>query len=292
MTASTVDESFDWLADLLTSLYVRVDDALPKRKQGRPPLVTDAELICLAIAQVLLRCASEARFHRLWLTRLRPLFPTRIDLSQYNRRVRGLAAQILLVLNLLVDDAGARERTYRLLDSTPVPCGKSRTTALRSALRGQANYGYCASHSRFYWGFRLFLHCTSDGWPIGFELADPKTGERVIGLEVLAQNDQRGHLTFLDDGFKGRDFELGSAAGGATLCFKQARRDPVHAGFRLRIESVFWTLKDQLSLEAHGGRTDLGVITRILQRLAALAAGLWHNQNIGRPGRSLIAYDH
>jgi len=26
--------------------------------------------------------------------------------------------------------------------------------------------------------------------------------------------------------------------------------------------------------------------------LLALAAGLWHNQNIGDPGRHLTAYDH
>jgi hypothetical protein len=35
-----------------------------------------------------------------------------------------------------------------------------------------------------------------------------------------------------------------------------------------------------------------GLITRIAQRLLALAAGLWHNQNIGDPGRHLTAYDH
>ncbi len=293
MTALTVAEPVNGLDDLLTSLYVRVDDDLTQPKAGRPPKLTDAEIICLAIAQVLLRCASEARFHRLWLVRLGHLFPTRIDLSQYNRRVRALAPQILLVLNLLVDDADARERVYRLLDSTPVPCGKSRSTALRSDLRGDANYGYCASHSRFYWGFRLFLHCTADGWPIGFELADPKTGERVIGLEVLSQNDQRDRLTVLDLGFKGREFEAAAAAGGTNLLFPSGRRsDPAVSGFRLRIEGVFWTLKDQLSLEIHGARTSAGVVARVLQRLAALAAALWHNQNEGRPGRSLIAYDH
>src|ERR1039457_5646977 len=188
MTALTLADAGRNLDDLIISLYVRLDDAMLAHRFGRPPKLTDPEIICLAIAQVLLQCSSEARFHRLWLTRLGHLFPTRIDLSQYNRRVRALAPQILFALNLLVDDAGARGHDFRLIDSTPVPCGKSRKTALRSALRGSADSGYCAAHSRYYWGFRLFLHCTADGWPIGFELADPKTGERVIGLEVLDQN--------------------------------------------------------------------------------------------------------
>ncbi|HVA29674.1 MAG TPA: IS982 family transposase, partial [Gaiellaceae bacterium] len=58
------------------------------------------------------------------------------------------------------------------------------------------------------------------------------------------------------------------------------------------IESVFDTLKGQLSLEQHGAHTMPGLITRIAQRLLALAAGLWHNRQTGNPGRHLTAYDH
>ena len=59
------------------------------------------------------------------------------------------------------------------------------------------------------------------------------------------------------------------------------------------IEAIFDTLKDQLGLERHGGRTPAGVFTRIAQRLLALAAAIWHNWRIGATDkRSLIAYDH
>ena len=50
--------------------------------------------------------------------------------------------------------------------------------------------------------------------------------------------------------------------------------------------------KVTLSLERHGAHTMPGLLTRISQRLLALAAGLWHNWNIGDPGRHLTAYDH
>ena len=59
----------------------------------------------------------------------------------------------------------------RLIDATPVPCGTSRETVKRSDLAGHAGYGYCASHSRFYWGLKLYLSppatgCRSCGaWP-------------------------------------------------------------------------------------------------------------------------------
>ena len=59
------------------------------------------------------------------------------------------------------------------------------------------------------------------------------------------------------------------------------------------MESVFWTLKGQLGLERHGGRTDQGVFARVAQRLLALTAAIWHNWLTGAPRkRSLVAYDH
>lgn len=59
------------------------------------------------------------------------------------------------------------------------------------------------------------------------------------------------------------------------------------------IESVNDTLKGQLNLEQHGGRTIEGVAIRVAQRVLAMAAGIWHNNKTGAPvTRSLIAFDH
>ncbi len=62
---------------------------------------------------------------------------------------------------------------------------------------------------------------------------------------------------------------------------------------RQLIESVNDTLKGQLDLELHGGRTPEGVGARIAQRILALTAAIWHNRLTGQPvTRSLTAYDH
>ncbi|MEU6038655.1 hypothetical protein ABZ801_24920 [Actinomadura sp. NPDC047616] len=62
---------------------------------------------------------------------------------------------------------------------------------------------------------------------------------------------------------------------------------------RQLIESVNDTLKGQLHLEQHGGRTFEGVAVRVAQRILAMAAAIWHNHHTGQPvTRSLIAYDH
>ena len=53
------------LNTLLTALYVRIDDYLAaRRRAGRPPRLTDSELLTLAVAQVLLGVRSEARWLR------------------------------------------------------------------------------------------------------------------------------------------------------------------------------------------------------------------------------------
>ncbi|MEU9829342.1 hypothetical protein AB0D81_29910 [Micromonospora chersina] len=62
---------------------------------------------------------------------------------------------------------------------------------------------------------------------------------------------------------------------------------------RQRIESVNQSLKGQLDLEQHGGRTSAGVAVRVLQRILTMTAAIWHNWHTGQPVlRSLIAYDH
>jgi hypothetical protein len=56
---------------------------------------------------------------------------------------------------------------------------------------------------------------------------------------------------------------------------------------------IIWTLKNQLGLEHHGGRVPAGLWARIVQRMLALNAAIWHNWAIGASvKRSLIAYDH
>ena len=78
---------------LLISLYVLVDDLLPARRRfGRPPRISDSELICLAVAQVLLDCPNERRFLRLAKRRLGHLFPYIPGQSGFNKRLRRAGA--------------------------------------------------------------------------------------------------------------------------------------------------------------------------------------------------------
>ncbi len=288
------------LADLdalVTALYVRVDDLLPARpRRGRPPRISDAELIALAVAQVFLGCPNDRRFLALARRRLGHLFPYLPQQPGYNKRLRRLAPAIAWTIGALARESASFYDGLRLLDSTPVPCGASRETARRSELAGVASYGWCRSQSRYFWGFRLYLLCAPDGMPICFELAPANAPERQVAAEMLCRVELEGYTVVADKGFAGAEFEAHMAALGARFLRPDRKGERARHGslgaVRQWIESVFWTCKGQLALERHGGRTLTGVCVRVALRLLALAAGLVHNQSIGQPGRHFSAYGY
>ena len=178
--------------------------------------------------------------------------------------------QIVRALEMIALDAPSRGDQLRLLDSTPIPCAASRTTVKRSALAGIAGYGYCASHSRYFWGFRLYVLCTPDRMPFGFELAPADAPEREVAAEVLARAHRPGDTIITDKGFAGTEFEQLVLDLGCRL-IRPDRRDEPHrhgnlGGIRQWIEAIIWSAKDKLSLERHGARTLPGLIARISPR--------------------------
>jgi hypothetical protein len=293
------------LNTLLTALYVRIDDYLAGRvRAGRPPRLTDSELLTLAVAQVLLGVRSEARWLRLVPAALPGAFPYLPGQSGYNKRLRGALPLLKRTMRLLAADTDLWTDPVWLVDSTPVECVRSRPAVLRSDLAGIAGYSYCASHSRWFWGLRLHLVCTPAGLPVTWALADPKLDERQVLMCMLDVDadllaERPGLLLLADKGYISAELDDYLRARGADLLRPSYRNRAPRPGqqllapIRQLIESVYDTLKGQLDLELHNGRSLTGVTVRVAQRLLALTAAIWHNRATGQPvTRSLIAYDH
>src|SRR3954463_16797323 len=159
------------LNTLLTALYVRIDDYLGRRcSTGRPPKLTDAELLTLAVAQVLLGVRSEARWLGAGHPALPGAFPYLPGQYGYNKRLRAALPLLQRLIRVLAADTDLWADPVWLVDSTPVECARSRPTVAPSGLAGVARSGYCASHSRFFWGLRLHLVCTPAGLPVTWAL--------------------------------------------------------------------------------------------------------------------------
>jgi hypothetical protein len=300
------------LDTLATALYARIDDELKaspwlapwRPKVGIRPTLSDAELLTLAVMSALLGYTSERR----WLRRVdrdfRGLFPYVPRQSGYGKRLRAASSLLTGMVRVLARDTSLWSDDVWLVDSTPVGCGCSRETAKRSDLAGWAQYGYCASHSRYFWGLRLHLVCTLSGLPILFALTGAKADERETLRDMLDTAPDvtachPGQTIIADKNYYGREFENDLTERHLNLLRPARKGEPERAGahlfkpLRQVIESINQTFKGQLDLERHGGKTPAGVTVRVLIRILALTAVVWHNDRTGQPvKRSLTAYDH
>lgn len=282
------------LETLVVAAYVFAT-SLSIPRPGPAGLITDQELIALAVAQAVTGLASDRQFLGMVRRLLPGWFAHLPDQTQFNRRLRRLTPQITAV-QLMVAELIA-EGQVRLVDGTLISCANYPGCAKHSEFAPDAAYGYCPSKSRFVWGMRLVVICDRNGVPVGYDLVGPKTGQERESAWRLASA-HPDSLLFADGGFWGAEYQNAIELIDVQLItpekHKLGQRPPseiAKARIRLVIESVFSNLKRQMRLEEHLAKTIPGLAQRIVQRLLALTLGIYLNIHAGRPPRALAAYD-
>jgi transposase len=292
------------LADLdllLTMVFYTADNLLPAGKANARRSLSDSEVVTLLVAQAIMGITSDRRFVKIARKHLVHLFPGLVGQSGLHKRRARLADALEQVMAALAQECPGYWDQLVLLDSTPVECARSRETVKRAGagrlddpIANAAGYGYCRSHSRFFYGMRLHTAFGLDGTPRAIRLVGAERPEREVALELLPGTLRGGETVIADKGYAGREFAAAIAALGATLV-RPARTDEPRPGphvspLRQRVESIYWTAKDLLTLERHGARTLRNLRARILQRLLALTACVYLNHWLGRPTRALVDY--
>ena len=282
------------LEALVVAAYVFADEYPVPARGGRRPLISDAELVALAVAQAAIGISSDRQFLGLIGRVLPGWFPHLPCQSQYNRRLRGLVELISIVQQRLarwLDSGGVRLSDGTLLGVASYP-GCQR----RSEFAGFAWFGFAKSQHRFVYGVRLVLLTDDRGLPLGYTVVPANEKEYEPLADLLTGTPSE--VVIADKGFWGRDYATRLAAGGTTLLTPDRTRtdDNEHrerqlASTRLVIESVFANLKQQMRLEHHLAKTPAGLALRIAQRILALTLGILLNTLTGRPARALAAYD-
>src|SRR3990170_512282 len=279
---------------LLISVYCTADDLLPERPGNARRRLSDAEIVTLCVAQVLMGIPSDRRFLRAARRQLGHLFSHLPTQDALHKRRARLAETIEWLCGVFAQRSPGARDDLLLLDSTPVECGRSLETARLSQLAEICGYGYSRSHSRWFWGMRLHLACAPDGTPRAAALVAADRPEREVALTLLPRALAGGETIVCDKGYSGSEFAASVARLGATVVRparkNEAERSPHLAPIRQRIESVFFTCKDLLSLERHGARTPRNLFARIAVRLLALAACISLNHQLGRPSRAIADY--
>jgi Transposase DDE domain len=279
---------------LCISVYCTADDLLPQRPRNARRRLCDAEIVTLCVAQVLMGIPSDRRFLRAARRQLSHLFPQLPSQDALHKRRARLAETIEWLIGVFAAQSPGSRDHLLLLDSTPVECGRSLETTRRSQLADVCGYSYSRSHSRWFWGMRLHLACALDGTPRAAALVSADRPEREVALTLLPRALAGGETIVCDKGYAGREFATAVAALGAAVLRPPRQTEPQTgprlAPIRQRIESVFWTCKDLLTLERHGARTPRNLFARIAIRLLALAACISLNHQLGRPSRAIADY--
>ena len=290
------------LDSFLTALYVSIDDwwqahHLPTaRKLGRPALLSDSEVLTLAILAQWPRFRSERDFWRFARAHLRCYFPKLCSQGQFNRRVRALEPEMRALQRVLAEDIVAELSTvYHVLDTTLVPAIVRVRACRKGLFAGQATFGRSASKTEWIYGFKVALVVSPEGVVTSFGLAPAASDERPIGDALVASDRHDAYLA--DKGFAGVEWERRwleeyGALVAATPKNNEHRAWPKAdrrwaSGKRQIIEGVIGQLKDFFGLERHRAKTLGGLLARVAAKIAAYTCGQRMNEGLGRPLRHL-----
>src|SRR4051794_23310844 len=174
---------------LCITVYCRADDLLPERRRNARRRLSDAEIVTLCVAQVLMGIPSDRRFLRAARRQLGHLFPVLPRQDALHKRRARLAETIEWLLAGFAAPSPRPSDDLVLLDSTPGGWGRSLEAARRSQLADACGYGYgySRSHSRWFWGMWLHLACAADGTPKAATLIGADRPERDVALALLGR---------------------------------------------------------------------------------------------------------
>jgi hypothetical protein len=291
------------LDSFLVSLYVLVEDwwhehhpsSVRKRKPGRPALLSDPEVITLAILAQWPRFRSERDFWRFASAHLRPYFPNLCTQSQFNRRVRVLEPELRALQRTFAGELCEPSALYRVLDTTLVPAVVRVRASRKGLFCGQASFGRSASKTEWIYGFKVALVVDPEGVVSAFGLAPASSDERPIGEALIAEDLHEAYLA--DKGFTGVEWErhwlerygalvAATPKDNSRRAWSKADRRWA-AGKRQIIEGVICQLKDFFGLERHRAKTLAGLLARLAAKVAAYTCGQRINGSLGRPLRHL-----
>jgi Transposase DDE domain len=289
------------LDSFLVSLYVLVDDWWQEhhpssaRKPGRPALLSDPEVITLAILAQWPRFRSERDFWRFASAHLRPYFPNLCTQSQFNRRVRALEPELRALQRAFAGQIAEPSAVYRVLDTTLVPAVVRVRASRKGLFCGQASFGRSASKTEWVYGFKVALVVDPDGVITAFGLASASSDERPIGEALIAEDLHEAYLA--DKGFTGVEWERHCSERYGALVAATPKNNSRRAwskedrrwaaGKRQIIEGVICQLKDFFGLERHRAKTLCGLLARLAAKVAAYTCGQRINDSLGRPLRHL-----
>lgn len=273
---------------LLITIYCMVDDILQQphmamllERTGRKPKSPDTALLSLAIFQEFSGIRDEDDYWNYVRGELACYFPGQlVDRSQYHRRKKNLSQLINRIRHSLLEtfSGPGYPRVIDCLGTSVITA----TKFFRSQSFPNAGIGYCASKRLYYAGYKTATIVSPAGFIEDFVTDSAHVHDAPCGEAVLAVQGQGLYLG--DKGFIFRpevkeDLE---EKGVYVITPQRSNMKPATTlqqqrllkRFRPVVETVNGQLVDHFGYDKPGGKSERGVLSRLLYKIAAHTLGL------------------
>lgn len=271
------------LKDFITVIYVLIDDIyqevipahINERRNIKNAILSDSKIITISIVGELLTIDSEKAWIGFCRRNLRDLFPKFCDRTRFNRTRRALHAVIDEIRKQLSCILGYQNESVRIVDSIPIPVYKFGRAHFHKSFKTDATYGYCASKKETYYGFKLHVLTTVNGYIADLILTPANIDDREA---VWALIENYEHITILGDkGYTNKHLSpvLETEKGIQLLFMKRDNAKNPHPKWfrqyifklRRRIETTFSQLAGQLNINKVLAKSMLGLVARLRTKI-------------------------
>jgi len=287
------------LTDFFTLVYVLIDDLykehvpneIKNRRNVDTAILTDSEIITISIVGELLGVSSEKSWYNFVSRNYSNLFPQMCDRTRFNRIRRNLASVINELRNRMNAYMDITNSQYRIIDSFPLPVCKFGRARFNKTFRGHgADYGYCPSKKETYYGYKVHVLCTLEGYITDFIVTPASVDDRAAVFE-LVEHYKRPLVLIGDKGYIGdalasellEHFGITMIAmkrNNARTQFPKVFRQLVFK-LRRRIETSISQLCGQLSVETVVAKSFWGLRTRLASKMLAFNVCWFINHLLG-----------
>ena len=271
------------LETFLTALYVIVDDVYQTHIRPQMPvcggpsaLRSDSEVLCLGLAAQWrsgVPWKSERGIMRYVRKHLRPLFPTLLTQSAFNRRLRRLWGAFILIQNA-VAEALTDASDDDIMDGFPIPVAHGARSFSPGWLAAIARIGK-GGNDRYFYGVRMMLVINQHGVATGWALASGNVQERWVA-ELLFST--RAGLPRVQGPLDGQTHQPTVPPPTEWMAVL-----PSCGAARQVVETTFANLSESFGLKYPDAHTGWGLLMRVAAKVAAYNLGIVLNRLFGRP---------
>lgn len=273
------------LEDLFTIVFVIIDDLYQKyapvqvktRRNVSQSSISDSEIITISLVGEMLGVDSENSWYSFVKNNFLYLFPLLCSRSRFHRRRNCLHQTTDWIRAGLAHECGIKLCENYIVDSFPLPvCKFGRARYCKAFRTEDATYGKCPSKKETYYGFKVHVLTTIDGFITNYVIGKASEDDRE-GLYLLTEN-LPGITVIGDKGYTGEFLRERMAEQGILLLamkpshyknqWSETFRQLIFK-LRRKIETVFSQLSEQMHAERVLAKSFWGLCTRMSGKMLA-----------------------